>query len=147
MEGKIARFISKQTCATVCCTDLKGNPWCFSCFYAFDKEKALLSFKSSPNSRHSSFLEEYPTVAGTIQPDQLNVLQVQGIQFRGVVLSESDPLCKSASGLFYKKNPLALAVPGKVWTIRIDHIKMTDNSMGFGSKTLWSREELTATTH
>jgi hypothetical protein len=85
-------------------------------------------------------LKHKPSVAGTILPDKLNKLLVKGIQFEGTLLDAGDSVAASAAVLYYKQNPLAVAMPGEVWTIRIDHIKMTDSTLGFGKKLKWSRE-------
>ncbi len=39
------------------------------------------------------------------------------------------------------KFPLAVAIPGEVWTIRLSHIKMTDSTLSFGKKISWTRAE------
>jgi hypothetical protein len=141
MNENIIRFLEKQTCANICCIDDQLNPWCFTCFYAFDAGHILLHYKSSADSGHSKILLQNPKIAGTILPDKLNKLLVKGIQFEGILLNASDPLATSAAGCFYRKHPLAMAHSGELWTIQINHIKMTDSSAVFGKKTAWSREE------
>jgi uncharacterized protein YhbP (UPF0306 family) len=141
MKDCIIQFIKKQTCASICCVDKNGSPYCFSCFYAFNSDEGLLYFKSSPGSRHSEIISENPGIAGTILPDKLNILLVKGIQFEGVVLPENDFLCKNASVNYHKKYPVALAMQGETLTIQINSIKMTDSSMGFGKKIIWVRKE------
>ncbi len=141
MKENIIQFIKKQTCASICCVDKNGNPYCFSCFYAFNSEEGLLYFKSSSGTRHSEIISENPIIAGTILPDKLNILLVKGIQFEGVVLPENHFLCKNASANYHKKYAIALAMQGEILTIQINSIKMTDNSMGFGKKITWLRNE------
>jgi len=141
MEERISRFIKKQTCAGICCVDETGNPYCFSCFYAFNGDRDLLFFKSSSSARHSSLLTKNPSVAGTIQPDKLNILVIKGIQFEGIVLQEDHPSSKNAAAEYYKKFPMALAIPGEIWTVQLNIIKMTDSTMGFGKKVSWKRNE------
>ena len=141
MYEKIIRFIEKQTCASVCCVDEMGNPYCFSCFYSFNGEEGLLYFKSSTTSKHASVISKNPFIAGTILPDKLNRLQVKGIQFEGKVLPKDHLYAKQAPFLFHKQFPIALTMPGEIRTVLINHIKMTDNSMGFGKKISWSRNE------
>ena len=144
MDKKIFRFIEKQKCATVCCVDEQSNPYCFSCFYGFNSKEGLLYFKSSPTSRHSEIILKNPVVAGTIMPDRLNLLLVKGVQFEGIVLEKYQFIAKQASTFFHKQNPLAITIPGEIWTIQLTNIKMTDNSMGFGKKIYWRREILNA---
>lgn len=140
MNDKINEFIAKQTCGNLCCVDKQGNPYCFSFFYSFNSEKGLLHYKSSNDTRHSEIILSNPSVAGTILPDKLNMLQIKGIQFEGVILPNEHVLAKHASSHYHKKHPVALAMPGEIWTIQINNIKFTDNSLGFGKKILWGRE-------
>ena len=141
MNKIIIQFIQKQTCATVCCIDEQGRPYCFSCFYAFDNEKGLLYFKSSADSHHSVLMKRNPFVAGTILPDKLNTVLVKGVQFEGTILNAHHPLTKQASGYYHKKHLLALAIPGETWTVQINRIKMTDSTKGFWKKITWNRDE------
>lgn len=140
MTDHIDKFISQQTAASICCIGEKGMPYCFSCFYAYNSKDHLLYYKSSADTRHSNYLLANPHVAGTILPDKLQKLLVRGAQFEGVLLPEDDILSKNGAAQYYLQNPMAVAVPGIVWTIRIDHIKMTDSSLGFGKKIFWQRE-------
>jgi uncharacterized protein YhbP (UPF0306 family) len=142
MDRKIIDFIGKQTCASICCVDETGSPYCFSCFYAFNSERNAICFKSSASSKHSSIIAGNPCIAGTIQPDKLNKLVVRGIQFEGRILPGHHPFCKNAAAEYYKKHPMALAVPGEIWVIELNNIKMTDSALGFGKKISWRRNEL-----
>ena len=142
MNTVITRFLQQQTCATICVMEEKGKPYCFSCFYAFDAEKGLFCFKSSAESYHSKLLRINPLVAGTVLPDKLNKLLVRGVQFDGLVVNEQDRLTENASFLYHKRYPLALTIKGETTTIRIDRIKMTDGTKGFGKKIFWDRNEV-----
>jgi uncharacterized protein YhbP (UPF0306 family) len=139
MNEKINSFIEENTCASIACLDSNGHPYCFSCFYAVDTKEGLLFFKSSSDSNHAAFLTSNPIIAGTILPDKLNKLQVKGIQFEGTILHVDDELAKNASLQYYKSNPMAMAMSGEIWTVKIIRIKYTDNSLGFGKKIIWER--------
>ena len=141
MNEDIVNFIRKQTCATISCINQNGKPYCFNCFFAFNSKEGLLYFKSSPDAYHSGLIKKNPFVAGTILPDKLKTLLVQGIQFDGELLHGDHPLTAHASANYHKTHVMALAMSGDIWTIRINHIKMTDSSKGFGKKIIWSREE------
>ncbi|MBI2285031.1 MAG: pyridoxamine 5'-phosphate oxidase family protein [Bacteroidetes bacterium] len=140
MTDHIDNYILQQTAASICCIGEKGKPYCFSCFYAYNRKDHLLYYKSSADTLHSIHLLSNPHIAGTILPDKLQKLLVKGVQFEGELLSQDHTLSKNAATQYYLRNPMAVAVPGIVWTIRIDHIKMTDSSLGFGKKILWLRE-------
>ena len=137
-EKAISDFIKKQKLATLCCLDDRGNPYCFSCFFAFNSDDGLLYFKSSASSSHGQYLQQNRILAGTIHPDKLNLLAIQGIQFTGELVDN----CKHASLHYHKRFPFALAMSGELYTVRINTIKMTDNTKGFGKKFTWQREEV-----
>ncbi|MBL7737743.1 MAG: pyridoxamine 5'-phosphate oxidase family protein [Chitinophagaceae bacterium] len=141
MNKDIIEFIRKQKTATVCTVDESGHPYCFSCFFAFDAENAVLYYKTHGASHHAALMLKKKEVAGTILPDKLNAVIVKGIQFEGEVLSSDHPLSANASKVYHLRYPFALAMPGVLWTLQLHHIKMTDSSKGFGTKIEWEREE------
>jgi uncharacterized protein YhbP (UPF0306 family) len=142
MNENIPKFIRQQTCASISCVDEKGRPYSFSCFYAFNEKEGLLYYKSSLETKHSQIILEHPFVSGTILPDKLNKLRIRGLQFEGEVLPAIHPDAKDAADNYYKSHPLAMAIGGEVWTIRISNIKFTDSALGFGKKMGWKREEM-----
>lgn len=142
MDEMIVDFIARQRVISLCCIDEENKPYCFSCFYAFDREKQLFYFKSGSNTRHSSLLLSNPAVAGTIQPDRLNPLAIKGIQLTGCVLPSDDGRTAHAETAYYRRFPFALAMPGNVWTLQPESIKMTDSTLGFGKKIHWKLGEL-----
>jgi uncharacterized protein len=138
MNDEIIEFIEKQKCASICSVDEQGKPRCFSCFYVFDKE-GYLHFKSSAETIHMQMLVQNPFSAGTILPDKLHPLIVKGIQFEGVLLEHAP---REAAIAYHKKYPYALAIPGRIWTLQLNRIKMTDSTKSFGKKIIWNREEV-----
>jgi uncharacterized protein YhbP (UPF0306 family) len=141
MDNNIIHFLQQQTCATICCTDGEGSPYCFNCYYAFNKENNLLYFKSSADTHHVILLLKKPLIAGTVLPDKLNKVITIGIQLQGEILSTLDPLAEAASINYHKKYPVALAIKGEVFTILLNNIKMKDSHLGFGNSILWNRNE------
>lgn len=139
MNELIDPFLEQQTYASFACLDELGNPYCFTCFYAINLQEGLLYFKSSLNTKHGSLLQINPTIAGTVLPDKLNKLQIKGIQLEGTIMPLDDILTRSAANYYYKRNPLAVAVSGEIWTVKINKIKFTDNTLGFGKKIIWER--------
>ena len=61
-----------------------------------------------------------------------------------MVLPANHYLTEQASSFYHKKNPAAMTVSGDMWIVRIDNIKMTDSTLGFGKKITWNRNEKTA---
>lgn len=140
MNKDIAQFIKKQKTATVCTVDAQGNPYCFSCYYAFDEENGVLIYKTHADSHHYGMMRQKYEVAGTILPNRADPVIVRGIQFEGVVTDKDDPIASHASRDYHLRFPFALAMGGEIWVIRLQHIKMTDSSKGFGTKIEWNRE-------
>ncbi|MGB4844427.1 MAG: pyridoxamine 5'-phosphate oxidase family protein [Ferruginibacter sp.] len=142
MDKTIIEFLQNQNCATVCCTDETRKPYCFSCFYAFDSCNGVLYFKSSANSQHAFIMKKNPLIAGTVLPDRLNKLSVRGIQFEAEVLDNTAAEIQDGMKDYFKKHPVALLMPGEIWALQVNQIKMTDNTLGFGKKIIWNRPEI-----
>jgi uncharacterized protein len=136
MNPRIPQFIEKQRVATFCCVDENQQPYCFSCFYVLDKEQQLLIFKSASSTTHAKLLLENPAVAGTIQPEKLNPLAIKGIQFKGKVVFDS-AMQEHSKALYHKKYLFASAVPGEIWCVQLEAIKMTDSTLHFAKKITW----------
>ena len=139
MNERIDLFLDNQKVATICCTDDDHHPYCFSCFYALDAKNGLLLFKTNADTHHAKLLMNNDQVAGTIQPDKLNPLAIKGVQFTGTVLRPSDDQCKEGSGIYHRTYPFALAMPGDIWAVQLEVVKMTDNTLSFGKKIHWQR--------
>jgi hypothetical protein len=137
MNEHFNSFLEENTCASFACLDAVGHPYCFTCFYAVDLKAGLLFFKSSHDSNHAGYLLNNLAVAGTILPDKLNKLTIKGIQFEGTVLAFDDTRTKSASLHYYKTHPMAVAMPGEIWTVQLKRVKYTDSTLGFGKKIIW----------
>lgn len=141
VKKNIVSFLEKQTCATVCCKDENGDPYCFSCYYVYCNKEVLLHFKSSADSHHSQLLAMNPEVAGTILPNRIEKFRTTGIQWKGKLLQHSDPLAGNAVHRYHSAYPAACAIKGTVFSILLTVLKMTDNKLVYGKKTYWLREE------
>ena len=142
MDDVITYFLQNQSVVTICCSDEYSNPYCFPCFYAFNAKKGLLYFKTSSSSYHFSLLAKKPEIAGSILPDKLNVLALKGVQFEGIVLPPDHFLMNNSSGCYYHKYPLALIIPGEVYAVQVNGIRMNDGAKGFGKKITWQRTQV-----
>lgn len=137
VPAHISTFISScvnHTLAT--CADNK--PYCANCFYVFDPDENVLVCKSDLDTVHMKQAALNNYVAGTILPNALDFSAIKGIQFTGVFLI---PQNVSYKEMYITKFPMAKEMPGTIWMIQLSEIKMTDNSLGFGTKLLWSRGE------
>lgn len=139
-DKKTGLFLQQQKVASIACLSEQNTPYCFNAYYAFNEREMLLSFKSSPDTKHMQYLKACSSVAGTILPDKLTAMETKGIQFTGIVISPDEELAKTAADNYYHRLPFAKVMPGEVIVIRLDSIKMTDSTLGFGKRVYWERE-------
>ena len=135
LNPHISNFISSCVNLTVAtCAD--NQPYWANCFYVFDAENNLLICKSDVQTVHMHQAAANKLIAGTILPNSLDFAAIKGIQFTGIfILPEND----NWKDQYIAQYPIAKEMPGTIWAIQINEIKMTDNSLGFGTKILWSR--------
>jgi uncharacterized protein YhbP (UPF0306 family) len=138
MDQRITTFIKEQSCISICCVDAEARPHAFTCFYTFDAEDGYLYFKSSEDTLHGKILQVNNAIAGSIVPNKLNPLQIKGIQLEGEYVNTDEENARGKK-LYYLQHPYALATPGRIWCIKINSIKMTDNTLVFGEKIKWLR--------
>lgn len=126
---------------TAIATSAKGQVWSASCFYVFEAENARLIVLSSRNTLHGSMMMTNPRISGTVAGQPLNISEIRGIQFSArASLLEAPSERQAAFELFSASHPAAATMPeADVWSIMLDTIKFTDNSIHFGHKTLWTR--------
>lgn len=116
-----------------------GQPWSATCYYAFDPDDLRLIFVSDIKTKHASMILQNNKVSGTISTNETNIAEIQGIQFMGIAeISEGDKF-KRFRKLFLVKFPLAFFKKLTLWSVRLDYVKMTDNSKYFACKTHWNR--------
>ncbi len=139
IDIRIRKFIAQnQTLTLATCQD--GAPYCCSLFYAFDESEGLMYFMSSRDSRHAREMLLNSHISGTILNGEQSVLRLQGIQFSGEAYPVEKEMQTQARKIYLQKYPVARLHPSELWYIRVDWIKMTDNTLGFGTKLIWDRE-------
>ena len=134
---KIIEFINENRVASVCFNDENQNPYCISCFFVLNDEEHSLIFKSSFGSSHDNIIQTTAKVSGTILPENFEILKIKGIQFTGQILPVNHPHAFLFNSQYYKKYPAGLVMPGIIWSVKLDFLKYTDNTLGFGNKTQW----------
>ncbi len=139
IDEHIIRFLSHQTCATVAGINEAGKPACFNCFYALDEKNGWLIFKSNSDAGHSHWLRLHPAVSGTVLPDTLNVLSIQGVQWAGETIEADAASVRHAWKLYHQKHPAAMLITGSIWIIELEEIKLSTGSGAFRKKYRWSR--------
>ena len=105
-------------------------------FYAYDKQSSTFIVASSDATTHIKHIKDNNIVAGSVVLETKTIGKIQGLQFRGIFSILED---KILSKLYYKEFPASLVMKPQFWQIKIENFKMTDNTLGFGEKLLWSR--------
>ncbi len=136
LESSIVRFLKKHHLLSLCtCKD--NTPYCANCFYAFKEEEARLIIATDATTRHGSEALLNVHVSGTIALETNIIGKIQGVQFCGTY-EKAD---KEDEKTYFKRFPYALAMSPSLWSIRIDTLKFTDNTLGFGTKLEFRRIE------
>ena len=134
MEERIVKFIKRHHVLTLCTTS-DGAPYCAACFYAYDTERNLLIFTSDNQTRHATEMAANPRVACAITLETRIVGRVQGVQICGTAQQGDE----QARKCYIKRFPYAAAAPLQIWVVEPDFIKLTDNTLGFGKKLIWTK--------
>ena len=121
--------------ASVCAIDDDGQPYAFSAFYAFDELNFTLLLASCDESSHVKFLKNSKLVAGTVALDTKIVGKIEGVQFQGVMREASE----SGREIYFKRFFYAKAMDPKIWSISLEKVKFTSNTLGFGKKIFWQK--------
>jgi len=130
---KIARFLDEHHVMSLATTDFKDLSVC-SLFYVYSKEKNSFIVASGDDTTHIEHIKQNADVSGNILLETKIVGKIQGVQFRAAFTQLEDEELKK---LYFKKFPYALALSPKLWQIRVNYFKMTDNRLGFGKKIIW----------
>lgn len=134
MIEKIERFIDEHHLLSLA---TKGERlWCCSMFYAYDPKTVSFIVASDETTEHMNNVAQNIHVAGTVALETKTVGKIQGIQFAGVMEACAD----TRKSLYFDAFPYARVMNPTLWVIRLDEVKMTDNTLGFGKKVTWKRE-------
>ena len=136
MDGdldKIAIFLDEHHVMSLATTYLNELSVC-SLFYVYAKDKNSFVVASSDETTHIEHIKKNSDVAGNILLETKTVGKIQGVQFRATFRNLEDRELKK---LYFKAFPYALALSPKLWQIKVNYFKMTDNKLGFGKKIIW----------
>ena len=78
-------------------------------------------------------------VAGTVNGQPKTVALIRGVQFKGEIRRLEGEESDLARQAYNRRFPVARMLSAPVWEIRLDEIKFTDNTLGFGKKMIWLR--------
>ena len=137
VDKKIERFISKHHVLTLATSTLGGEPYCCNCFYAYDAESAAFIFTTDSMTHHGQMMLQNRSVAASIVLETRTVGKVQGLQITGQAVEARD-----GDRLTYiKAFPYAAVADLSLWRLEAKMMKLTDNTLGFGKKLTWQKEE------
>ncbi len=135
---KIDSFLAKHHVLSLATSDGFELSAC-NLFYAFDVAEISFVVASSNETTHVKNISKNRNVAGTVVLETKIVGKIEGVQFRGDFLPLEDEALKK---LYFKSFPYALAMNPTLWQIKISYFKLTDNTLGFGKKIIWTNSFL-----
>lgn len=113
------------------CVHHEGELWCANAFYLFDAQNVALYLLTDDKTRHAQMSGACAPVAGTVNGQPKTVARIRGVQFKGKFAvwrgRRATPRVKLT--FVASRSPV---LPAPVWEIRLDEIKFTDNTLGFG---------------
>ncbi|KNC93397.1 YhbP family protein [Trabulsiella odontotermitis] len=136
----ISRWLVKQHVVTWCVASA-GDLWCANAFYLYDPQKIAFYLLTEEHTRHAQMTGSHAPVAGTVNGQPKSVALIRGVQFKGVIRRLEGDESADARARYNRRFPVARAMSAPVWEIRIDELKFTDNTLSFGKKIHWLRQE------
>ncbi len=134
-EKRITAFIARHHVLTLATVSAEGSPYCANCFYAYDRERNLFIFTTDDATRHGSEMAADGRVACSIVLETRIVGKVQGLQVCGRAARGDE----AAKRRYIARYPYTAAAPLNIWVVEPDFMKLTDNTLGFGKKLIWTR--------
>ena len=101
------------------------------------KESAAFIFTSGMDTHHSQMMAQNNCVAASIVLETRTVGKIQGLQITGHIKTAKD----SDKTLYIKRFPYTAIADLTLWRLEADFMKLTDNTLGFGKKLIWQRQE------
>ena len=136
VDIRIIKFFRKHHVLTIA-TTVENEPWCANCFYVYLEEENTLVFTTDADTRHGKEFLKNPLVAGSVVLETMIIGKIRGIQFQGMISEPEGELISKAKWAYLKKFPPAALMDTHLWVVKLTHIKMTDNRLGFGKKLIW----------
>lgn len=134
----IIAYLKKQHVLSLCVGDAQSL-WSANCFYAFNASDMSFYLLTEHATRHGGLFALYQHVAGTISDQTITVSLIKGAQYSGEVSVLSGDEAREARRVYTARFPLAKLADTPIWRLRVDHIKLTNNALGFGTKLTWQR--------
>jgi len=133
--AKIETFLKDHHVMSLATSDVKELSVC-SLFYAYDEKKLSFVVASSEDTMHINHIKRNQNIAGNILLETKTVGKIQGVQFKGEFREVEDGELKK---FYFQTFPHAKIMRPKLWQIKVNYFKMTDNTLGFGKKIIWRK--------
>ncbi len=135
----ISRWLAKQHVVSWCVAN-GGELWCANAFYVYDPQRVAFYLLSEETTRHGQMTGKQAPVAGTVNGQPKTVALIRGVQFKGEIrLLDGDEAAEKRA-LYVRRFQVARVLSAPVWELRLDELKFTDNTLGFGKKLHWLRD-------
>ncbi|XTZ38926.1 YhbP family protein [Salmonella enterica] len=135
----ISRWLAKQHVVSWCVANGE-ELWCATAFYIFDTQKVAFYILSEDKTRHSQMVGIQASVAGTVSGQPKTVALIRGVQFTGEIRRLEEEESAAPRAQYNRRFPVARMLSAPVWEIRLNELKFTDNTLGFGKKFHWLRD-------
>jgi len=135
---KIESFLDNHHVLSLA-TSYDGEISVCSLFYVFLKDEHSFIVASSDETTHINHIKNNKNIAGNIVLETKIVGKIQGVQFRGKFLLLENHQLKD---YYFKAFSYAKILSPKLWQIKVNYFKMTDNRLGFGKKIIWEDSSL-----
>lgn len=139
IDNKILKFINEHHVLTLA-TAVDNMPYCANCFYSYLKSENVFIFTSDDNTKHISDAKLNCNVAASIVLETNVIGKIRGLQITGKMFVPEGELMKSVSRKYLLRFPFAKLMNTKLWVLKPDFMKLTDNRLGFGTKLIWKDE-------
>jgi uncharacterized protein YhbP (UPF0306 family) len=149
LRGQISEFLHSHNTLSLA-TAATGEPWSASVFFASDPALNLY-FVTDPNTHHGSDLGRSSRVAGTINADCSDWIDIRGLQLTGHAAQVSTEDRPAALAIYLGKFPAVARMKDNpaseqerligerlastpLYQLRPDWIRLIDNARRFGFK-------------
>ena len=140
MDERIPRFLKKHHVLTLA-TTVDNRPHCANLFYAWLEPEQAFVFTSSLDTKHARDALTHSEVAASVVLETRVVGNVQGVQIRGEMYRPEGELLYRAKARYLRRFPYAAVMDLELWLLEPKWLKFSDNTLGFGKKLIWERNE------
>lgn len=147
LRQRLGAFLRAHRVLNVAVTAADNTPYAAALFYAVDAQLRFYVV-TDPATRHGQAMLARGTVAGTVQRDEQQWHEIQGVQFCGTCRQLTGAARARAWALYATRFPFvatgdvlltAALLKTALWRIEPEWVRLIDNRLGFGHKEEWHR--------